>query len=422
MRLFRAAKKHMNFLSDQRGSAVVIWALVLPMVIGGVGLGLDVGSWQLRAHDVQSAVDAAVISTGYTVTGTGTQTTLTSTATSELARNISLYTGKTITVHNPPTSGSYTSNNWAVELIVTEPQPRSFSSLFTRSDPVVTRRSVALRQAGGNVCVLALDGTVGSALELTGSSNINLDCIAASNSTSSSSIDISGSASLDASNIYTAGGYTLSGSADLTTDSTPITSATPITDPYSSLSPPSFSGCGGGNNKKVSGTTTISPGVYCNGLTINAGAVVTFSAGTYIIDRGTFKINGGATVTGSNVTIILTSSTGSNYAIISINGGATVTLTPPSTGTYAGVTFFQDRRASVGNVNRFNGGSTMNISGVLYVPNGEIDFTGGNSTTGSCMQIIGRTVTFSGNSKATASCTVSGMSNITTPGSVTLVE
>ena len=71
---------------------------------------------------------------------------------------------------------------------------------------------------------------------------------------------------------------------------------------------------------------------------------------------------------GTGVTIILTSSTSGNYATVTIDNGATVTLSAPTSGTTAGIVFFGDRRASATNSNNFGGGAAVNITGAVYFP------------------------------------------------------
>ena len=62
-------------------------------------------------------------------------------------------------------------------------------------------------------------------------------------------------------------------------------------------------------------------------MTLNAGVAVTLRPGIYIFDKGLMKINGNATLNGTAVTLVFTSSTGTNYATATIfNGGAIVTL------------------------------------------------------------------------------------------------
>jgi hypothetical protein len=73
-----------------------------------------------------------------------------------------------------------------------------------------------------------------------------------------------------------------------------------------------------------------------------------FNPGIYYMDQGEFSVNGSAKLTGTGVTIIFTSSTGKNWPTASINGGATVNLTPPTTGPTVGVVMFGDRDIPVG--------------------------------------------------------------------------
>jgi hypothetical protein len=157
-------------------------------------------------------------------------------------------------------------------------------------------------------------------------------------------------------------------------------------------------------------------------------ADVGFSPGTYVVNQGEFKINGGATITcagcnaSAGVTIVLTGS-GTSYATVSINGGAKVTLKAPATGSYAGMLFFQDDDAPGGGSNVINGGATMNLSGALYFPSQSVDFSGNAaSSTASCTQIVARTVSFSGTSNVGSDCDNSGIETINAGGTVNLME
>jgi hypothetical protein len=176
-----------------------------------------------------------------------------------------------------------------------------------------------------------------------------------------------------------------------------------LRDPYADVEVPSYNGCKE-TNLNVKTTVTIDPGVYCNGLTVNAGANLTLNPGVYFIDRGTFSVNGGATVSGKGVTIIFTSSTGNNWANLTINGNATVNLTAPIGGPTAGLVIFGDPKMTVGTTFKLNGGSSQVFGGAIYVPEGAVSYSGGASTSTSCTQIIGDTVAFSGNSNVAINC------------------
>jgi hypothetical protein len=104
------------------------------------------------------------------------------------------------------------------------------------------------------------------------------------------------------------------------------------------------------------------------------------------------------------VTLVFTSQNRNGFATASINGNATIDLTPPKTGGTAGIVIFGDRRMPTGTVFKFNGGATQYLGGAIYVPQGAVNFSGGASTGTSCTQLIADTVTFTGNSNFALNC------------------
>ena len=56
--------------------------------------------------------------------------------------------------------------------------------------------------------------------------------------------------------------------------------------------------------------------------------------GVYVLENG-FRVNGSATLTGTGVTIYIKS------GAVFTNGNCNIYLTPPTGGTYAGISFFQ---------------------------------------------------------------------------------
>ncbi len=416
-------RKCISFLREESGVAAMVWAITLPVIIGGIALGTDAGKWYFTKRNQQNATDTAALAAGYDIYGTPSQTTMYYTARGELTRNGLDVSKITLTANFPPTTGAYTTSNYAVEIIAQQADTRYFSKLAMGSNPTIRTRAVALRQPAGEACVLALETIQDDALLFTGSTTINLtDCVAAANSTDSSAITLSGNATVNVDSLYTAGGYSVGGSSDLNTDTPPTTHGAPITDPYSNLSIPSYSGCDQ-NNYNTNSTVTLNPGVYCNGLWAKSNARITLNPGTYIIDRGNFKANAGAQITGTDVTIILTSSTGSGYANLDVNGGGTISLSAPTSGAYKGVLFYQDKNAPVVmNANKINGNSSTNFTGAVYFPKQELEFSGNTSSGGGgCTKIVALYITFTGNSNLTSSCP-STVTDIVVPGTVQLVE
>ena len=64
-------------------------------------------------------------------------------------------------------------------------------------------------------------------------------------------------------------------------------------------------------------------------------------SGVYYVNGGNFNVGGAVVMNGTGVTIILTSSTSGNYATVTIDNGATVTLSAPTSGTTAGNRFLR---------------------------------------------------------------------------------
>jgi hypothetical protein len=103
------------------------------------------------------------------------------------------------------------------------------------------------------------------------------------------------------------------------------------------------------NSKPVN--NTISPGVYCGGLTIGNtnGTAFTMSPGVYIMAGGGLVFNTQAVVKGTGVTVYNTSSAGwgcassYSYKPVTISVQVAATLSAPTSGAFAGILFFGNR-------------------------------------------------------------------------------
>ena len=405
-----------RFRSDRSGNYLIIMAIATPAMVGAAGLGTEEGVWLYQHHKAQSAADAAAISAA-TAYGVSTTSDLTTNARSVAAQygfaNGSAFNNISVAVNRPPTSGTHKTNTSAVEVIVNEYQPRMLSAIFGGGNVHIQARAVALSAAGVG-CVLSLDKTASGAQSVQGTPALTLNgCSDFDNSSSPTALSLGGSATMTAMSVAVVGN--IYGASHITATKGIMTGVSSATDPYAARSYPSYSGCNY-NSASEKGKVTLSPGVYCNGLTINASANVTFSPGTYYFDRGTFSVNGNATMSGTHVTFVFTSSTGSNYATFSINGGATVYLTAPNSGALSGLVVFGDRNIPVGTSFSLGGGANQSFVGAVYLPTANVSYYGGAGATGStaspCIQLIGDTITFVGNSSLQVNCSGYGTSTI----------
>lgn len=425
-----------RFVRDRKGGVAVLTAVTLTTLMGFAGLGTEATLWYVAKRNMQGATDAAAYSAAIAESAGQASGAFTAAA-DAVAKQYGFTNGTggvVVTVNNPPASGSYTGNASAIEVIVAQPQPLLFASLFMGSSPTVSARAVAAPSSGSGGtanCIIALDK--GNVTDLTdsGSAQLNLNsCSLGIDSSSSSALNLSGSATINAQSVSIVGNYTTSGSAKLNTTNGVTTGAAPVPDPYANLSIPTYSGCNSTNTTvTTSKSYSVSGSVYvfCGGLRISGSGNVTLNPGVYIINGGGLSVSGTATLSGSGVTIILTSSTGSSYGTVSISGGASVTLSAPTSGATSGIAFFQDRNAPSSGSNSFSGGSTQSITGVLYFPSQSVTFSGnsGNSAA-KCTQLVGYQLTFSGSSTFNANCNGTGVTgmggNSSGGGAVSLLE
>ena len=394
---------------DTSGATAIVAALVSTVLIGFVGLGSETGLWYYKHRSMQAAADSGAVGAAVALQLGNAGYAAEAKATAAKYGFTDATAGTTVTVNKPPATGNFKANASAVEVIVQQPQTALFSSLFLASGPTISARAVALQGVAGNDCVLALDTGASASTFGNGTTDVNLvACGLAVNSNSSSALNLVGGATMTADSASIVGGYVDSGQATITTTHGIKTGADAVANPYGSMTIPPFSGC---NSLSLSphATTSVSGGAtFCNGFSLNAGMTLNLSDGVYVIDRGSLTVNGGATLNVNNATVILTSSTGSNYATATINGGANVTVTAPTTGPTAGMAFWQDANAPKGTVDKFAGGATQNIEGAVYLPNQIISFAGGTQTGGGCIQLVADEIRFVGNSNLEINCTGKG--------------
>jgi len=417
-----------RFIRQERGAIAVMFALMLPVIMGFVGLAVEVGMWYAVKRNLQSAADAAAMSAAYEISANSTSAIRDAAALTDATRNDYDASIGNIIINSPPLSGSYTGNSSAVEVILSEVHTMMFASLISSSDVTIAARAVALSSGDGDACVLALNPSAQKSLEFSGNQSIDATgCIIASNSSHASSIEITGSASVTADSLSTVGNYTTQGASTLTTSSTPSTSATAITDPYSNLSIPTYSGCdqteykiNPGNNATITPYSSTTPYVFCKGLDIKG--TLTLEPGVYVIDRGTFNLNASGVLTGTDVSFILTSSTGGDYAKFDMNGGASIDITAATSGDYSGVLMYADRDGPDQD-NKLNGNSSATFNGAMYFPSSSLEFEGNSSLGGTaCTQLIANTIKLTGSTSITTSgCEAAGATLASTNGT-SLVE
>ena len=385
-----------GFRNDEAGNVAIIFALALVPVMGLVGAAVDYS----HGNSVKTAMQAATDATALRMAKNAAS--LTSAQLSQQATDSFNALFTRAETQGVQVNAQFNAQKKSTTIAVTGSIKTDFMGVMGFSNLSIGARAVAIPIGDGTACVLALNKTASGTATAQGVTNVNLvGCSLYDNSSSPSALTVGGSAKLSALSVGVVGG--VSGGGTISATKGVSTGLWPISDPYEKLAVPAFSGCDE-RNFTAKDTVTINPGVYCGGMKLNAHADVTMNPGVYYIDRGDFSVNGTAKVTGTGVTIIFTSSTGSNWPTASINGGATINLTPPTTGDLAGVVMFGDRQMPVGTAINLDGGSSQYFGGAMYFPTGAVTFAGGAGTSASCTKLIADTITFTGNSDFAIDC------------------
>jgi hypothetical protein len=360
-----------------------------------VGLVIDSGYLQLVKSRLQLAADAAAIGGAVERKQNGPSH-VTDAARSDAALNgfTDGQNSVSVTVNNPPLSGSYSADSTAVEVLASQDVPALFMSVLGFIQVTVRARAVARLGSGPN-CLYTLDPAASGAFSISGGATLAVNCGVMVDSTNSTALTASGGATVTATSIAIGGGYQSSGGASLSP--APATHYAIENDPLSYLTVPPVGSCfQTGWSASAGITRNITPGVYCGGISISGGSTVTLAAGTYILLGGGLSVSGGSKLSGSGVTFFNTYGTGHSYGAVSLAGGTTIQLSAPTTGTYAGILFYQDPTIASPVQSSFSGGVSTQLEGALYFPTSALAYSGGAASQYTI--IVSKTVSFSGGS------------------------
>ena len=366
---------------EEQGQAIVLAAVGMVALLAFTGFAIDVGQLRYAQRELQSAADASAIAGALELSYCGSTTdcsAMTKAAKQALAENgysgATLLTncaartgnGLTLAVNNGPCAlGSSTSdpnykNPNYVETVVTKSQPTFFAGVIGIDSMTLSARAEATM--GNSPDCFYLTGTSGMTFQENGAT-LSLSCGFMIDSNSNPSVQANGG-TVTATSIETPGTVQNNG-ATLPTDTFSGTPALP--DPLSWLKPPDTDGCTYTSVVQVDNNQTLNPGNYCGGIQINGGNV-TLTGGTYILG-GILQMNGG-TLSGTGITIYMQSGQ------VQFNGSYPVDLVAPTTGTDAGILFYQNPSDS--QVAQINGGTGSVFQGAMYFPGAEVQLNGAN--------------------------------------------
>ena len=427
-------KSQMGFVSPsrrtQKGSIMIMGTLTLTALVGMLGLGFDAAYLYHLKRRAQVAADAGAKAASLELQAGSNSDTVKSAARTEVTSNgfTNGVDGATVTVNNPAVYGRYAGVTGAVEVIVTQSNTPFFMQVLG-----VTAAAASARAVGGladsSACIYVLDPSASHAFEVSGGSSINANCGVVDDSSSSHAFDVSGgSSSITVASASVVGGVEQCTSCTITeSPNQVVTGATYEDDPLSNIAAPTVGSCtytgvvghtsgvslSGGSVSVLPSTATaitgtgtqadpyvLSPGTYCNGITLSA-VYATFNSGTYILNGGGLtSSSSNGHISGTAVTFYNTGTGGFGsyaYKPIVISGGGTANFSAPTSGSLSGILFFQDRTLpNQSSQETVSGGSSTTFEGAIYMPKSQLVFSGGSAQNPAYVIIVSRILTFSG--------------------------
>lgn len=389
-------------LRDRRGAALAVAGVTMIALLGSLGLALDTAALYNHKRLLQTAADAGAYDGGYEIYR-GNTSLIESAAVSAAADNGYLdgTAEVVVTVNHPPLSGQFAGDNQAVEVLVSQPAPPTFMSLFGFGPTTVPARAVAWAGANDQNCVYVMDPTSSQTLWTTSNSHLDASCGIRVNSNHGQGVMLESSACIESGTLTTAGqirdvsdGDACGGSDGINVIDGPFTEVLPRSpDPLGHLTPPASGGCDYNDwewdDDENDGFVT--PGQYCGGIRVKQGTVY-MSPGIYVLKGDpTLVLENSSHLEGSGVTIYLTSH-GSDYKPMSFQSSSTADLrapTGPDGYQYKGILFYED--PAVGNPSephRWESSNLMTLEGAWYFPEGKVQFESNVHVTASYVSIV----------------------------------
>ena len=280
------------------GNVLMIFALGMPVFIGGAGLAVDTAQWYMWKREMQYAVDQAALAGAWSRVGGSTGNVYQTRAQQELAANLQIVDFEGTPSIALANYAGGTNNSVLVTLNATKTLP--FSSMLMGHGATIAVRAQAQFEKGRTftACLIAVDPTTSGAITIGGSAFVVANCGAAALSTNPEAVIRNGNPTFDVGYIVAGGGI------DNDFDGDPnlqiFENQTGLVDPFAQLVPP--------NNP--------TPRTYA--CTSTTTYTATYTLATNIVDK---------LYTRSSPTAAWTLSSTTNVSSASESGTQTVTAT-----------------------------------------------------------------------------------------------
>lgn len=348
-----------TFLACRHGSASIVAAIAIVPVLVMAGVLIDYSRAHRTQASLQVAADAAALAGAIHK----------SLPEAERRKAAELAFAANFDEPNLKSAATITFAAKRTKVVASALVPATISKIFHPADLEVGAIAEAETSDGDPMCILTMETDEKEALFLNSHSGIKApDCTVRVNSKNKEALRGNSDVELVSKSTCVTGNYT--GTSGTYFSPKPETGCPVFPDPLAWLpAPPSATaGCTYNDTVVQNGETrTFAPGVYCTKLEINSSGKAIFQAGVHVIRNTEFKLNSFSEASGDGVMFYLQGEKGR----LNFNSDSTVNFSAPTSGTYAGILFFQARDA-VSDYHIFNSRGTGKLEGVIYFPNGDL--------------------------------------------------
>ena len=365
---------------SEAGSILILTALSMVVLLGVAALAVDGSYMYTERNRMAAAADAAAKSAAMEYRRS-TSSDLQAFANREVAAHGFDPAGATtVTVHRPPSSGSFTSNANYVEVIVSRPTGTFFANILGWASLLPGARAVAGTSPSPSCFVTMQQMSWG-----------NNDTLSAANC----GVAVGGNLTLGNGSIITAVSVSVTGTATGgTVAPPPVVNSPPPDDPLAylpSLSDPGGATCTTAFKLTTDATfTTAQVNNYRCGFDFSSSAVLTLSSGIYYINGPITEKNSGTSVQilGTGPVLIYLGPSGSinlgsNSLVLRLSGW--------DTDPFKAIVIYQDRANGTDVILGKNGGD-IQLQGAVYVPSAQLQMKNNALTANPCSVIVSRTV------------------------------
>lgn len=364
---------------DRRGAVAIIFSVAALPALMLTGAVIDYTRMTTGLAVLQQAADSAAIA--------GMQAS-TSTRNAVAAATLNGALGTATLTNVTPTWTTNVDGSFSVRVTAKQ---KLVLTIFGQPTGNITVNATAAAVSSSSsssttkVCILVLDPTASQALLVNSNVTLNsTNCETDVASTGSPAAIFNSGDVFNIAKICVKGTNTIQNGGAVSKLSTGCTTAS---DPFAGALPSVSVGSCTVSNQNYSGTNTLSPGTYCGNFNFNGTGTLNLNAGLYKFSNAHWNLNSGWTINGTGVTFYFADSN----SYIQINGGASMNVSAPTTGTYANILMYEPTGLTSSSYT-INGSNGHQLNGLIYQPSRNITFNSQSNLTAENFTLVVKTL------------------------------